>query len=89
MLEQTDSDKNAADNFLSCAITIDKHTGLLGQTIKAADLRNRWHCLVIGLERGDYTFTNPNVSLVFEKGDLLWVLGKQEMINILIREEIL
>lgn len=89
MLEQDKSDKNEADNFLSCAITIDKHSELLGKTIKAADLRTKWHCLVIGLERGDYTFTNPNVSLVFEEGDLLWVLGKQEMINILIREEIL
>ena len=32
---------------------------------------------------------NPNVSLVLEKDDLLWVLGKQKMINQLIREEIL
>lgn len=89
MLEQGKDDTNEMDNFLSCAITIDKHSAILGKTIKAADLRNKWHCLVIGLERGDYTFTNPNVSLVFEEGDLLWVLGKQEMINILIREEIL
>ena len=89
MLEQGKDDKNEVDNFLSCAITIDKHSAILGKTIKAADLRTKWHCLVIGLERGDYTFTNPNVSLVFEEGDLLWVLGKQEMINILIREEIL
>ena len=33
--------------------------------------------------------TKPNVSHVFEKGDLLWVLGKQKMINQLVREEIL
>lgn len=82
------ADKNTQD-FLSCAITIDKHSPLLGQTLKAADLRNKWSCLVVGLERGDYTMTNPNVSLVFEKNDLLWVLGKQKMINTLIREEIL
>ena len=46
-------------------------------------------CLVIGLERGNYTIVNPNISLVFEKDDLLWVLGKQKMINKLVREEIL
>jgi CPA2 family monovalent cation:H+ antiporter-2 len=57
--------------------------------MKAANLRDRWNCLVIGLERGAYIITNPNVSLVFEKGDLLWVLGKQKMINTLVREEIL
>lgn len=75
--------------FLSCAITIDRHSPLLGKTLKAADLRNKWNCLVVGLERGAYTMTNPHVSLVFEKNDLLWVLGKQKMINTLIREEIL
>ena len=75
--------------FLSCAITIDAHSSLLGKTVKAADLSNNWSCLVVGLERGAYTITNPNVSLVFEKNDLLWVLGKQKMINTLIRDEVL
>ena len=75
--------------FLSLAITIDKHSPILGTSLKAADLRNKWSCLVVGLERGAFTITNPHVSLVFEENDLLWVLGKQKMMNILIREEIL
>ena len=75
--------------FLSLAITIDKHSPILGTSLKAADLRQKWSCLVIGLERGAFTITNPNVSLVFEENDLLWVLGKQKMMNTLIREEIL
>ena len=75
--------------FLSLAITIDKHSPILGTSLKAAELRQKWSCLVIGLERGAFTITNPNVSLVFEENDLLWVLGKQKMMNTLIREEIL
>lgn len=75
--------------FLPCAITIDKHSPLLGKSIKSTDIRNKWHCLVIGLERGSYTIVNPNISLVFEKDDLLWILGKQKMINQLVRDEIL
>ena len=75
--------------FLSLAITIDEHSPILGTSLKAADLRQKWSCLVIGLERGAFTITNPNVSLVFEENDLLWVLGKQKMMNTLIREEIL
>lgn len=75
--------------FLSLAITIDKHSPILGTSLKAADLRHKWSCLVIGLERGAFTITNPDVSLVFEENDLLWVLGKQRMMNTLIREEIL
>ncbi len=76
-------------DFLSLAITIDRHSPLLGTSLKAANLRNKWSCLVIGLERGAITLTNPNVSLVFEENDLLWILGKQKMMNTLIREEIL
>lgn len=75
--------------FMPCAITIDSHSPLLGKSIKSTNIRNKWHCLVIGLERGSYTIVNPNISLVFEKGDLLWVLGKQKMINQLVRDEIL
>ena len=75
--------------FFSLAITIDKHSPILGTSLKAADLRNKWSCLVVGLERGAFTITNPHVSLVFEENDLLWVLGKQKMMNTLIREEIL
>lgn len=85
---------NEAENrhehaFMPCAITIDKHSPLLGKSIKSTDIRNKWHCLVIGLERGSYTIVNPNISLVFEKDDLLWILGKQKMINQLVRDEIL
>ena len=83
-----DKQKNS-QQFISLAITIDKHSPILGASLKAADLRHKWSCLVIGLERGAFTFTNPHVSLVFEENDLLWVLGKQKMMNTLIREEIL
>ena len=75
--------------FLSLAITIDQHSKLLGKSIKDANIRENWSALVIGLERGAYTITNPNVSLTFEKGDLLWILGKQKMMNTLIKEEVL
>lgn len=84
--------KKQADDkskFLYCTITVNAPSPLLNKSIKTSDLRNNWNCLVIGLERGNYTMINPNVSLVLEKDDLLWVLGKQKMINQLIREEIL
>ena len=84
-----EAEKRHEHAFLPCAITIDKHSPLLGKSIKSTDIRNKWHCLVIGLERGSYTIVNPNISLVFEKDDLLWILGKQKMINQLVRDEIL
>ena len=84
-----DHKNNPEQQFLSLAITIDKHSPLLGTSMKDAQLRNKWNCLVVGLERGAFTITNPHVSLTFEENDLLWILGKQKMMNTLIREEIL
>ena len=85
-----DDHKNKPEQqFLSLAITIDKHSPLLGTSMKDAQLRSKWNCLVVGLERGAFTITNPHVSMTFEENDLLWVLGKQKMMNTLIREEIL
>ena len=86
VLKQNGADKS---KFLYTTITVNATSPLLNKTIKASDLRDNWNCLVIGLERGNYTIVNPNISLVFEKDDLLWVLGKQKMINQLVREEIL
>ena len=86
VLNQRKDDKS---KFLYTTITVNATSPLLNKTIKATDLRDNWNCLVIGLERGNYTIVNPNISLVFEKDDLLWVLGKQKMINKLVREEIL
>ncbi|MHC1718431.1 MAG: cation:proton antiporter [Acidaminococcaceae bacterium] len=86
VLNQRKDDKS---KFLYTTITVNATSPLLNKTIKATDLRDNWNCLVIGLERGNYTIVNPNISLVFEKDDLLWVLGKQKMINQLVREEIL
>lgn len=86
VLNQHKEDKS---KFLYTTITVNSTSPLLNKTIKATDLRDNWNCLVIGLERGNYTIVNPNISLVFEKDDLLWVLGKQKMINKLVREEIL
>ncbi len=75
--------------FVSLAITVDEHSKLIGKSLKAANIRDNWSALVLGLERGAYTIINPNISLTFEKGDLLWVLGKQKMLNSLIRKEVL
>ena len=40
--------------FMPCAITVDKHSPLLGKSIKSTNIRNKWHCLVIGLDKPQY-----------------------------------
>jgi len=75
--------------FFPCAITVDAHSGLISQSIRSANIRKKWHCLIIGIERSYSIDYNPNVNVIFEKDDLLWILGKQKMINGLVKAEIL
>ncbi len=76
--------------FQPLSIDISEHAPfLLGESLQSANLRNRWNCMVIGLERGAFTFTDPHVSLSFEKGDLLWVLGTKTMFDALNEEGIM
>lgn len=75
--------------FLPCAITIDNYSDLIGKSIMSTNIREEWHCMIIGIERGLYVDYNPNIATIFEKGDVLWVLGKQNMINKLVLDEVL
>lgn len=89
MLQEENSKVSQEQRFLSCVISINSSSPLRGKSLKGYDVRKNWECLVVALERDGYSIINPNVSLSFEKDDLLWVIGKQKMINHLIREEIL
>jgi len=85
----SDTNNPPASAFFPCAITVDEHSGLINKSIRSANIRKKWHCLIIGIERSYSIDYNPNVNVVFEKNDLLWVLGKQKMINELVKAEIL
>jgi uncharacterized protein with PhoU and TrkA domain len=43
----------------------------------------------VALERGGYMLTNLDVNLLLQKGDMLWLLGKQEMVAALIKKGLL
>ena len=80
---------NEKSNLLCYAVIIDENSPLLGKTIKDSNIRDKWHCLVIGLERDGYSMRNPHISLVFAKNDIIWVLGKDDMIGELARADLL
>jgi len=37
-------------------------------------------CLIIEIDRGKEVFVNPDMSFVFEEGDLVWIAGEKEKI---------
>ncbi len=50
----------------------------LGLTLRDSGIRDRYHCLVAGVEKADGTLHSPTATLPFEEGDILWIVGEKE-----------
>jgi CPA2 family monovalent cation:H+ antiporter-2 len=62
-------------------LIVDGISGLMGRSMKESQLRERTDGLVIGIERKDDRILNPESSLVFEKGDIVWIVGNKKKIE--------
>ena len=59
-------------------ITISEGSCLIGRSIIQSGIRDKAACLVIGIERGATSIKNPPPDTVFEKGDIVWLVGERE-----------
>jgi CPA2 family monovalent cation:H+ antiporter-2 len=57
-------------------LVVDEKSCLLGKTIRNAGIRERYRCLVVGIDKGE-GLLSPDVDVPFEEGDILWVVGEQ------------
>lgn len=64
---------------------IDNHSVFCGKTLRESGIREKFKCLVVGLERGDTSLRNPDADTVFEEGDLVWVVGETSHIYELLK----
>lgn len=67
--------------YFCYAMPIDKQSPLCNSTLKKSSYLSNVNCLALGLERGSYTYLNPDASFVFRKDDILWIIGTQTMLN--------
>ncbi len=67
--------------LLCCAIPVEKKSSLADNTIVASDIRGKTKCLVVGVERKSSLFVNPDVDFIFKVGDLVWMVGEQNLIS--------
>lgn len=58
----------------------------IGKTLKESGLRDKYGCMVVGLEEGQQNLTMINPSHLFAKGDILWVVGENSKLAKLIGE---
>lgn len=57
---------------------IDKDSLFLNKTLKEAGIREKFHCLIVGVERGEEALHAPDPREPFAEGDVVWIVGEKE-----------
>ena len=69
-------------------LTLAVGSPFVGKTLKESGIRNHYHCLVAGIERGDGTLHVPDAQRPLEEGDTLWLVGEQKDLEVLFQQAV-
>lgn len=67
------------NQLLCCGVALEKDMPQADQPLRDSGIKEDWKALLIGLERDLFPIPNPDKNLTLRQGDLLWVMGSQEM----------
>ncbi len=67
---------------------IDTDSPFLGKTIRECGIRNKYKCLVVGIEKTDGDLFTPNIDDPLKEGDVVWVVGEKENVYSLLGEKL-
>lgn len=70
-----------------CQFRVDERSPFLNKTLKEAGIREKYRCLIVGVERGDNTLHVPNPLEPFAEGDVVWVVGEIRDVYQLVEEK--
>lgn len=72
---------NDACDMVMRKLYIGAGSPFLGKSIKNSDIRDRYHCMVVGWETSEGVLERPDPDRTFEEGDLLWIVGEEESLK--------
>ncbi|MBR5255650.1 MAG: cation:proton antiporter [Bacteroidales bacterium] len=76
-IDLEDDRYHSGEMLLRC-VPVTSTSPFLGLSIRDAGIREKWHCLVAGVEKVDGALRTPNTHIPFEEGDVLWIVGEKE-----------
>ena len=59
----------------------------VGKTLEESGIRRLYNCMVVGLEEGKENLSPVSPTRQFEEGDILWVVGEQDDLDVLTRSK--
>ncbi|GHA63557.1 cation:proton antiporter domain-containing protein [Pontibacter akesuensis] len=64
-------------------LLVKRDSMLLHKTIRQAGVREKTHGLIVGIEKNGERYLNPDSDMVFEEGDMVWIVGSPSRIKML------
>jgi CPA2 family monovalent cation:H+ antiporter-2 len=56
--------------------TLTENSSIIGKTIRNTTLREKYNCMIVGIERENESLVNPDINENFKEKDILWVVGE-------------
>jgi len=79
-IEDRDEPETKKSEIRVASFLVKEDSPVSGKKLAQVEFRDMG-CLVIEIERGKDSFINPDMSFVFEEGDLVWIAGAKEKIQ--------
>ena len=76
MENQKDDAQVELDKF-----TIEHDSVFIHKSIRESGIRTSTNGLVVGIERNGQRILNPESTIVFEEGDVVWIVGEKKLID--------
>ncbi len=62
-------------------LIISSKSEFCGKSLIESGIRDKYNCMVVGLEEGQENLTKIAPTRIFEKGDILWIVGEEADLN--------
>jgi CPA2 family monovalent cation:H+ antiporter-2 len=66
-------------------IVINSSSPVYNQSIRNSGIRETTNGLVVGIERAGQRILNPDSNMIFENGDVVWIVGNNKKIPNLLK----
>jgi CPA2 family monovalent cation:H+ antiporter-2 len=68
-------------------LIIGSDSPFIGKTLIESRIRDHYNCMVIGLEEGKESLSPVKPHRKFEEGDILWIVGEQDDLDLLLKSD--
>ena len=62
-------------------MVLDTNSEFIGKTLRDSGIRDRYNCMVVGVEEGQENLTMIDPARQFVAGDIIWVVGEESQLK--------